>query len=216
MPDNQQPSSERKTCRKCGKSKSLDKFSSLECSLDRINGIPKARRRRYPRRSCIECDKKHKQAQSRVYYAANKKRIMKRITAYRRAHPESYREDSKKRARRFREMVIQAYGGPVCACCGETHVSMMTLDHINGGGIKHRTEIANQRGWKQKVSGVAFYRYLVNQGFPPGYQVLCFNCNFSKHLLGVCAHQSEKVRRSSSRGVGARAPKRATTLKTKS
>jgi len=66
---------------------------------------------------------------------------------------------------------------------------MLTLDHINGGGIRHRTAIANERGWKNKVGGVSFYRHLICLGFPPGYQVLCFNCNYSKHLLGVCAHQ---------------------------
>lgn len=183
MPDNQQPSSESRVCRKCGKSKDLDGFSVRTSYTERTKG------RRYRRHICIECEKEQRKEHSKGYYAANKKRIMKRITAYRRAHPESYREDSKRRARRFREMVIQAYGGPRCACCGETHVSMLTLDHINGGGIKHRTEIAKKKGWPGKVSGVAFYRHLAELGFPPGYQVLCFNCNYSKYLLGVCAHQ---------------------------
>lgn len=86
-------------------------------------------------------------------------------------------------------MVINAYGGPKCACCGETHSSMLTLDHINGGGIKHRTEIAKQKGWKVRVSGIGFNRHLIELGFPPGYQVLCFNCNYSKHLLGECSHK---------------------------
>jgi len=32
------------------------------------------------------------------------------------------------------------------------------------------------------------YRWLKKQGYPKGYQVLCFNCNFAS-AWGVCPHQ---------------------------
>ena len=37
--------------------------------------------------------------------------------------------------------------------------------------------------------GRELYRDLKKAGYPAGYQVLCFNCNSSKHFGGgVCAH----------------------------
>lgn len=65
------------------------------------------------------------------------------------------------------ETVVQ-YGG---ACsCGESQPEFLTIDHIEGGGHKHRTLI-------QHSGGHDFYRWLKNQGYPEGYRVLCFNCN---------------------------------------
>ena len=89
---------------------------------------------------------------------------------------------------RYRLVALSAYsrGGPIrCACCGDGHLEFMTLDHVGGGGRKHRKGINKQ--------GAAFYKWLINQGFPPGYQVLCFNCNFAKWRCGECPHQKECI-----------------------
>ena len=77
--------------------------------------------------------------------------------------------------------VIAHYGGK-CACCGEAELSVLCIDHINGGGNKHRKEIGVGSGYR-------FHRWLRDQGYPEGFQVLCANCNLSKHLLGACHHQ---------------------------
>jgi hypothetical protein len=37
------------------------------------------------------------------------------------------------------------------------------------------------------------YRDARNRDFPPEYQVLCANCNHSKHLGGVCLHQRDDL-----------------------
>jgi len=81
--DNQQPSSELRRCKRCRRSKLLDKFSLAESVKDCRDGVPKDQRRRYRRHVCIECFHKH----SNTYYARNKKRILKRTAAYRRAIP---------------------------------------------------------------------------------------------------------------------------------
>lgn len=75
--------------------------------------------------------------------------------------------------------VIEHYGG-VCKCCGESNQAFLTIDHINGGGTKHRKD--------GSIVGNSFYRWLRNQGYPDGYQVLCFNCNCAKGLYGRCPH----------------------------
>jgi hypothetical protein len=75
-------------------------------------------------------------------------------------------------------------GVPACACCGETMLVFLTLDHEGGNGAEAR-RAAESRG------GITYYRRLVREGFPPGYQVLCWNCNLAKHLLGACPHQGD-------------------------
>lgn len=60
-------------------------------------------------------------------------------------------------------------------------MKFLSIDHINGGGSKH-TKSLNRRG-------VTFYLWLIKQGFPDGYQTLCYNCNFAKGHFGVCPHQ---------------------------
>lgn len=82
---------------------------------------------------------------------------------------------------------MQEYGGK-CACCGESNVVFLTIDHIDGSGAKHRKKIFGKaRG------GTDFYRWLKNKDYPKdNYQILCFNCNFAKHVLGKCPHQQNK------------------------
>lgn len=86
-----------------------------------------------------------------------------------------------KRNRALKVEVFSAYGGVRCACCSVAFLSMLTIDHINGGGNKHRESILNSRG------GTSFYRWLKKNGYPSGYQVLCWNCNLSKRY-GPCEH----------------------------
>jgi hypothetical protein len=81
---------------------------------------------------------------------------------------------------------LSVYGG-VCACCGESDVRFLTIDHINGGGNQHRREI-NKSG----KGGRDFRHWLKRNGFPPGFQVLCWNCNVARHFNGgVCPHQDQ-------------------------
>lgn len=87
--------------------------------------------------------------------------------------------------RALKDQCFQAYGGFVCACCGETEQKFLTLDHKNNDGAKHRKEIG-ARG------GIAIYHWIIRNGFPPMFQVLCFNCNHGRHLNGgTCPHKEE-------------------------
>lgn len=83
---------------------------------------------------------------------------------------------------RLRSEVMNAYGGPRCVCCGETLVEFLTLDHKDGGGNQHRKEVRNQ-----------VYRWLKLRNFPPGFQVLCMNCNWAKGKYGECPHKRLSV-----------------------
>jgi hypothetical protein len=89
-------------------------------------------------------------------------------------------EQCRQRHHRFKMEVLGHYGG-ACACCGESQHEFLSIDHINGGGGKHRAEI-NRRG-------VNFYRWLKQNDYPEGYRVLCHNCNQARGYLGYCPHE---------------------------
>jgi len=109
----------------------------------------------------------------RKYYAENRERMKAASRKWRSEHREAYR----KRKRR----VFAAYGGK-CACCGESHVEFLTIDHIDGGGTQHRKKL--------KVEGGAgIYRWLETNGFPDGFRVLCWNCNCAIGIHGYCPHE---------------------------
>jgi len=84
--------------------------------------------------------------------------------------------------------VFEAYGGPVCACCGEKHMEFLSVDHVNNDGAKHRKEM----GWKDGTGGGGgnIYGWLKTRNFPPGFRVLCMNCNFALGHGGTCPHQT--------------------------
>jgi hypothetical protein len=112
---------------------------------------------------------------------------------WRREHPEQSRAIDKRRKkpeninpyvrasnRRLRLEVLYHYGTK-CACCGVDHFEFLVIDHIDGGGKKQRRE--------QGLSGsYALYRWLRRNNYPPGYRVLCHNCNFSLGIYGYCPH----------------------------
>lgn len=88
---------------------------------------------------------------------------------------------------RLKDEVYAAYGGYVCACCGETQKIFLTLDHIKNDGTAHRKQMGSR-------GGIAIYVWLRKHKFPPGIQVLCFNCNHGKQLNhGVCPHKAEDI-----------------------
>jgi hypothetical protein len=65
-----------------------------------------------------------------------------------------------------------------CAQCLWNDIRALTIDHIAGHGIEHRRELYGGGGGT--ISSTAFYRYLIRNNFPPGYQVLCMNHQFVK------------------------------------
>jgi hypothetical protein len=133
---------------------------------------------------------------------------IKRVGRYYRANYKEIRAKENvrnvDRRKRIKDAVFAAYGGYVCVCCGETERAFLTLDHVNNDGNKHRKDIVGRKHF----AGAHTYGWLVKQGFPSGFQVLCMNCNWGKRLNGVCPH---KVRCNDyPQGVGQLSPKRST------
>ncbi len=114
----------------------------------------------------------------------------------------------KRKAQReiIKNEVFEAYGGYICACCGETEKKFLQLDHVDNNGAEARRLVYE----KYRYAGSVFYKWLYDNNFPKdlNLQILCANCNCGKQSNnGVCPHQTTSNDQSKTL-VGSSEPKR--------
>ena len=151
-----------KQCKKCKESKErennfyfYEKGNSWDSTCVACRRIEKINWR--------ENNREHKRVYNRIWKSKNKSKVSFYQTKYN---------------RKIRKEVIKHYGNS-CACCGEKAYEFLAIDHINGGGNKHRKETGQR----------ALARWIKSKGFPEGFQILCFNCNMAKHNYPICPHK---------------------------
>jgi len=160
-------------CRKCGLEGELSKSSSGKI--------------------CKVCQS----AYMREYNRKNREKV---CAAKRKAHHENRKnpdwvKSEQKRGREYwqqlRHEAIMAYGGYECACCGETEEMFLSLDHVHNDGASHRREIGAGIG-NGKGGSSRTLKWLKDNSYPDGFQVLCMNCNHGKaRNNGICPHQAK-------------------------
>lgn len=91
------------------------------------------------------------------------------------------RERNSKQA--VRNECIEAYGGR-CGCCGEEHAEFLLLSRVVVPGAVEQQSVGDHEVPKR------MYARLKKEGYPPGFQVLCANCNLAVGLYGQCPHQA--------------------------
>lgn len=84
----------------------------------------------------------------------------------------------------LRRSVFAIYGSS-CVCCGESRQQFLAIDHIGGGGNRHRKEL------QANGQSAHMHRWLKKSGFPGGFRTLCHNCNVAIGIHGKCPHQYE-------------------------
>lgn len=103
-----------------------------------------------------------------------------------------YRKKYKKGLRAKNKLEILSHysgGAPRCACCGETEIAFLTLDHINNDGAEHRRK---EFGSNKSAGTSTIYGWVKRNNFPPIFEVACFNCNTGRHINnGVCPHKEK-------------------------
>jgi len=90
------------------------------------------------------------------------------------------KECNKKQAKKLRMDILNHYSNEkiICALCSCDIVEVLTIDHINGGGNKHRKK-------ENMIGGSMLYRWLRKNNYPDGFRVLCRNCNWLEHLKTI-------------------------------
>lgn len=79
---------------------------------------------------------------------------------------------------------VMSHYGP-CYCCGEDQLAFLTIDHINGGGNKHKKEIDRY--------GFRFYKWIKDNNYPNDLRSACMNCNMATRFGKVCPHKEGVV-----------------------
>jgi hypothetical protein len=83
----------------------------------------------------------------------------------------------------LKQYIIDEYGGK-CACCGESQIDFLTIDHINNDGAAHK---------KEHGTRFHLYAWLKRNNYPKdNFQLLCYNCNCAKGKLGYCPHNKKE------------------------
>lgn len=180
-------------CRVCSRELPLEQFYCINPT------------KRWYRRECKDCVRTRHQREAdesrqtireynRAYYRANKEKLDKRSRDWIEANPERRRKTALYYYYRLQNEAIMKYGGYRCAWCGIDEPLVLALDHINNDGKKHRQEIGT-------IGGHKLYKWLRDNNYPPGFQVLCMNCNHAKYrnngklpesLKGRCNDYPEK------------------------
>ena len=120
----------------------------------------------------------------KVCHNALSKKSRSKNNKYRKRQAEWFKVNKKKLAlRRFwlKAKVISNYGTK-CVCCGEDNIHFLCIDHINNDGAKHR----------KMLGGSSILLWLKKNNYPPGFQILCYNCNCAKRFHEVCPHLKAK------------------------
>jgi hypothetical protein len=106
--------------------------------------------------------------------------------------------------REARVELLRRYG-PDCACCGESELAFLQIDHKFGHGAAHRRLMKpnDPRGSNPRTSARVLLCDLRERGFPKvldlgngiydELQVLCANCNTAKAYHGYCPHNPEET-----------------------
>lgn len=165
---------ERKTaglCTDCGDPKYQNFVRCQTCMQKQKEGRLRYYQKRISLGLCIKCD------------------ASSAVGNYCEVHAKEHRRYAKLRHDRLRDEAFAAYGGYKCACpgCNETEKLFLELDHVNGGGNKHRASLND--------NSTSVYLWLKNKGYPKGMmQPLCSNCNKGKSRNGgICPHLTSRA-----------------------
>lgn len=143
-------------------------------------------------KSCETCRAKARARHTKIVTDPDKGAELTKVRAdyyaRRKADPEWVKKSRAARRKSYvnlKRLVYSAYGGFKCACCGIDKEEFLSIDHITPIGV------AGRRSAKHGT-GNTFYQWLKRNGFPPGFRVLCHNCNFALGHYKYCPHKPQE------------------------
>ena len=78
---------------------------------------------------------------------------------------------------------------PCCNCCGYVGIKFLTVDHIIPKREMEKDPKMIKMGFRAKRKASSLSQWLITNNFPIGFQILCWNCNVAKGILGKCPHE---------------------------
>jgi hypothetical protein len=95
------------------------------------------------------------------------------------ASTKKYREEHSERDEAYywakKLELMNMYGGK-CAICGKTELTVLTIDHIFGGGKKERDELRD--------NNINYYCKLLREPVRSDLRCLCIECNWKSRVYG--------------------------------
>ncbi len=128
-------------------------------------------------KSYYESNKEHLTEKARKWWKENTHRMRVISREYRIAHKEELAIKKREYYRALRREAISHYslGTMMCAHCHHNNWTQLCLDHMEDGGTQHRLI-------DKGVQGHSVFSWVKKNGYPPIFQVLCYNCNLIKSL----------------------------------
>jgi hypothetical protein len=122
-------------------------------------------------------------------YSKNKERILARVAEFYVENTDLIKSRAKaqKLKQKVRALTHYSGGRPRCRTCSEDDVRFLCLGHRRDDGAEHRKTLG--------FRGNSIYLWVVRNGFPDMFDVLCHNCNFRKYAVGIPTSVSTKWRR---------------------
>lgn len=175
-----------KICYKCKKELSVDLFHRNKAKpsgcADACKECKKHDNKKYQ-----EGNKGEIKCRKHDYYLRNKEDITQKVNYYIKNNRDKHNLYRKKSGIKLKTEVFSHYcGGEVkCKHCETNELYLLTIDHVNGGGNKHRKATGMKTGYN-------CYCWLKRNSFPDGFQVLCWNCQFIKRLKEMSPNDPTK------------------------
>jgi len=123
-------------------------------------------------------EKNSRKESQRIWYEANKERVNKNTkrwrevnkdkrkeicSKWREANKERINKNVKERRDKLKLIVFDIYGGAKCNVCGCEDIYKLCVSCVN-------KEILPKHGRND------IYKWLKHQGYPKGFQIICFDC----------------------------------------
>jgi len=79
---------------------------------------------------------------------------------------------------------------PCCNCCKtNNHIAFLAIDHIAGKKQMDSEPELVKLGYSSKIHSANLSKWIFDNNFPKGFQILCHNCNQAKGYYGKCPHE---------------------------
>jgi len=175
-----------KRCSKCGETKPGEEFGTHPATRDKLGIWCRACRKAYRSaryhsmtpeqytQTLFENNQRRADPKFRIQAAHAQRERRRNLT------PEQHAkelETNRRYKKKLRDEAFTHYGNGILEClwCAEDDIEVLTLDHVDNDGKKHRRDEDN-------ANGRYFYGYLKKHGWPklPRLQLICTNCNIAK------------------------------------